>query len=177
VTDDRTLPPAPIHHWYASGASVTAGDIAGIASALFAGLLAGEEFVIRYGVRGPLAKLHDQPHILLRQALIRPLRVIVPSIYLATLVSAAAATALDGIGSGLVLRCIGLGALLVWIAVTLGGTVPINAAVLDWNADAPPANWRAQIDRWEHLNTVRTWAAVLALASLLTGLTVTAAGN
>ena len=153
---------------------MTAGDVAGIASVLFAGLLAGEEFVIRYGVRGPLASLDVQPHILLRQALIRPLRVLVPSIYVATLTSAVAATALDGIGSGLALRCIGLAALLVWIAVTLGGTVPINAAVLDWNADAPPADWRARIDRWEQLNTVRTWAAVIALASLLTGLTVTA---
>jgi hypothetical protein len=33
-------------------------------SVLFAGLLAGEEFVIRYGVRGPLATLDDGPHIL-----------------------------------------------------------------------------------------------------------------
>jgi uncharacterized membrane protein len=156
---------------------VTAGDIAGIASVLFAGLLAGEEFVIRYGVRGPLASLDDQPHILLRQALIRPLRVLVPSLYVATLFSAAAATALDGIGSGLALRCIGLAALLVWIAVTLGGTVPINAAVLDWNATAPPADWRARIDRWEQLDTVRTWAAMIAFASLLTGLTVTATRN
>jgi hypothetical protein len=32
-------------------------------SVLFAGLLAGEEFVIRYGVRGPLATLDDGPHI------------------------------------------------------------------------------------------------------------------
>ena len=153
---------------------MTAGDVAGTASVLFAGLLAGEEFVIRYGVRGPLASLDDRPHILLRQALIRPLRVLVPSVYLATLISAVTATALDGIGSGLDLRCIGLGALIVWIAVTLGGTVPINAAVLDWNATAPPADWRAQIDRWEQLDTVRTWAAVIALASLVTGLTVTA---
>jgi len=156
---------------------VTAGDMAGIASVLFAGLLAGEEFVIRYGVRGPLASLNDQPHILLRQALIRPLRVLVPSIYVATLISAAAATALDGIGSGLALRCSGLAALLVWIAVTLGGTVPINAAVLDWNATAPPADWRAQIERWEQLDTVRTWASVIAFALLLTGLTVTATRN
>jgi uncharacterized membrane protein len=156
---------------------VTAGHIAGTASVLFAGLLAGEEFVIRYGVRGPLASLDDRPHILLRQALIRPLRVLVPCIYLATLISATAATALDGIGSGLALRCFGLGALLVWIAVTLGGTVPINAAVLDWDANAPPANWRAWVDRWEQLNTVRTWAAVIAFALLLTALTETATGN
>jgi uncharacterized membrane protein len=153
---------------------MTAGDIAGMASVLFAGLLAGEEFVIRYGVRGPLASLDDRPHILLRQALILPLRVLVPAVYLATLVSAGAATVLDGIDSGLALRGVGLGVLLVWIAVTLGGTVPINAAALDWDANAPPADWRAQVDRWEHLNTVRTWAAVTAFALLLTALTLTA---
>jgi uncharacterized membrane protein len=153
---------------------MTAGDIAGMASVLFAGLLAGEEFAIRYGVRGPLASLDDRPHILLRQALILPLRVLVPAVYLATLVSAGAATVLDGIDSGLALRGVGLGVLLVWIAVTLGGTVPINAAALDWDANAPPADWRAQVDRWEHLNTVRTWAAVTAFALLLTALTLTA---
>jgi len=153
---------------------MTAGDIAGMASVLFAGLLAGEEFVIRYGVRGPLASLDDRAHILLRQALILPLRVLVPAVYLATLVSAGAATVLDGIDSGLALRGVGLGVLLVWIAVTLGGTVPINAAALDWDANAPPADWRAQVDRWEHLNTVRTWAAVTAFALLLTALTLTA---
>jgi len=153
---------------------MTAGDIAGMASVLFAGLLAGEEFVIRYGVRGPLASLDNRAHILLRQALILPLRVLVPAVYLATLVSAGAATVLDGIDSGLALRGVGLGVLLVWIAVTLGGTVPINAAALDWDANAPPADWRAQVDRWEHLNTVRTWAAVTAFALLLTALTLTA---
>jgi uncharacterized membrane protein len=59
--------------------------------------------------------------------------------------------------------------LLVWILVTLFGTVPINEAALDWRPDAPPANWRALVDRWERLNTVRTCAAVLAFAFLLTG--------
>lgn len=158
-------------------ASMTGGDIAGMASVLFAGLLAGEEFVIRYGVRGPLASLDDRPHILLRQALIRPLRVLVPSIYLAALTTAVTATALDGFDSSLALRGSGIGALLVWIVVTLGGTVPINSAVLEWDAGAPPANWRAQVDRWEHLDTVRTWAAMFAFAVLLAALTLTATGK
>ena len=55
-------------------------------------------------------------------------------------------------------------------AVTLGGTVPINAAALEWDASAPPVTWRVQVDRWERLNTVRTWAAVVAFALLLAGL-------
>jgi uncharacterized membrane protein len=151
-----------------------AGDFVGIISVFSAGLLAGEEFVIRYGVRGPLAGLDDGPHIMFRQALIRQLRVLVPSIYVATLLSAGVATALDGFDSGLVLRCAGIVALVIWIAITLAGTVPINAAALEWNASAPPSSWRTQVDRWERLNTLRTWAAVAAFALLLSGLTLTA---
>jgi uncharacterized membrane protein len=98
----------------------------------------------------------------------------VPALYLAALSSAVSATALDGIDSGFPIRCAGILALLIWIAVTLGGTVPINAAVLEWDANAPPVS-RAQVDRWERLKTVRTWAAVVAFALLLTGLTLTAA--
>ncbi len=153
---------------------MTPGDVADLVAVLCAGLLAGEEFVIRYGVRGPLATLDDRAHILLRQALIRKLRVLVPSMHVAALLSAVAATALDGIDSGIALRWAGILALVIWIAVTHGRTVPINAAALEWNASAPPASWRAQVDRWERLNTVRTWAAVIASVLLLVSPTLTA---
>jgi hypothetical protein len=156
---------------------VPAGEVVSLISLLFAGLLAGEEFVIRYGVRGPLATLDDRPHILLRQALIRSLRVLVPVVYLLTLLFAVAGTTLDGIGPGFPYRCAGILALLIWIAVTLGGTVAINAAALEWDASSPPITWKIQVDRWERLSTVRTWAAVVAFALLLTGLTLTAARN
>jgi uncharacterized membrane protein len=150
-------------------------DVVSLIGVFCAGLLAGEEFVIRYGVRGPLATLDDRPHILLRQALIRTLRVLVPVMFLLTLVFAVAGTALDGIGPGFPYRCAGILALLIWIAVTLGATVPINAAALEWDASAPPITWKMQVDRWERLNTVRTWAAVVAFALILTGLTLTIA--
>jgi len=148
-------------------------DVIGLISVFFAGLLAGEEFVIRFGVRGPLASLEDRPHILLRQALIRTLRILVPGLYLLTLLTTVAATALDGT-SYLLLRGVGALALLVWAGLTLGGTVPINAAALEWDASAPPANWKTLVDRWERLNTLRTAAAVVAFALLLTGLMLTA---
>ncbi|MDQ6772834.1 MAG: DUF1772 domain-containing protein [Candidatus Dormibacteraeota bacterium] len=155
---------------------MTAGDVAGMVSVLFAGLLAGEEFVMRCGIRGPLASLDDRSHILVRQALIRSLRVLVPSIYALALLSAVAGTALDGVDAGLALRGAGILALVIWIAVTLAGTVPINAAALEWDVSDPPVTWRTQVDRWERLNTVRTWAAVVAFALLLVGFNVTAIG-
>jgi hypothetical protein len=145
---------------------MTVGEVVGVISVLFAGLLAGEEFVIRYGVRGPLASLDDQSHILFRQALIYKLRILVPAIFVLTLLSAVAVTVLDGTNGDVVFRGVAIAALVAWIGATLGGTVPINEAVLEWSASAPPATWRAQVDRWEHLNTLRTWAAVVTFISL-----------
>jgi uncharacterized membrane protein len=156
---------------------MTAGDVVGMVSVLFAGMLAGEEFLVRYGVRGPLASLDDRTHIQFRQALIRPMRVLVPALYVAALLAGAAATALDGTDAGLPERCAGIAVLVVWIAVTIGGTVPINSAAMAWDPDAPPASWRAQVERWERLNTVRMWAAVVAFALLLTGIMMSAAAS
>jgi uncharacterized membrane protein len=154
-----------------------AGDVLGLLSLVGAGLLAGEEITIRYGVRAPLARLDDQTHIRVRQALIRRLRILVPAIYLATVVSAAATAVLDGAGRGLALRTAALVAFVAWITVTLGGTVPINAAALDWEPSAPPSDWRVQVDHWERLNSVRAWLAVSAFALLLVATALHAASG
>ncbi len=132
-----------------------------------AGLLAGEELVVRVGVRGPLAGLEDRPHIEMRQALILRLRVVVPTIFLATLATGVAVVILVGGQAGAVARYAALLALVVWLVVTAFGTVPINAAALEWDPDAPPADWKLQIDRWERLNSVRALAAAAAFALFL----------
>lgn len=153
------------------------GDVLGLVSLLGAGLLAGEEITIRYGVRAPLASLDDQTHIRVRQALIRRLRVLVPAVYLATIGSAATTAIVDGAGGGLALRSAALVALVAWITVTLGGTVPINSAALDWEPSAPPGDWRVRVDQWERLNTVRAWLAVAAFALLLVATALHAANR
>jgi hypothetical protein len=63
-----------------------------------AGLLAGAEYTVRFGVRGPLTILDEQPQVVLRQALIRRLRVFVPAVYGPAALSAVAVTI--GAGSG-----------------------------------------------------------------------------
>jgi uncharacterized membrane protein len=137
-------------------------------AALFgAGILAGEELVIRFGVRGPVAALEQSAHIQLRQGLIRTLRIVVPAIYFPTLLLGAAATLLGGAGLGLVFRSAAVVALLVWLAATLGGTVPINQAALRWDPAAPPADWLDMVGRWERLDSVRAAAATAAFALFL----------
>jgi uncharacterized membrane protein len=146
---------------------VTLAAVLGHLNLLFAGLFAGEELTIRFGVRGSVAKLDPLPQIRLRQSLILTLRVLVPALFGLTLLSGAAVAALGGGGLRMNLRCAGVAALLGFIGVTLGGTVPINKAALTWNAAAPPPEWRGLVARWEQLDTVRTWAAVAAFALFL----------
>ena len=150
------------------------------ANLLLAGLLAGEEFAICYGVRAPLTVLDPGPHIQLRQALIRRLRVLVPILFALTVASGVAILALGdsgaGSGSGHAFRCAGVLALLIFISITFFGTVPINKGALTWRLDAPPGNWRALVSRWEPLDIARCWAAVLAFAFFLTAVALRAAG-
>jgi uncharacterized membrane protein len=141
--------------------------VVGVAALFGAGILAGEELVVRFGVRGPVAALEQRAHILLRQGLIRSLRILVPAIYFPTLLLGAAATLLGGAGPGLALRGAAVLALLVWLAATLGGTVPINQAALRWDPATPPPDWLDMVSRWERLDSVRAAAATAAFALLL----------
>jgi hypothetical protein len=142
-----------------------------------AGFLAGAEFMVCFGVRPIITVLDEQPQIQLHQALIRRLRVLVPAVYGATLLAAVAVTALAGTGGGLAFRCLGLLAVLVWTRTTFLGTVPINQATLTWRPEAPPKDWQAVVRRWERLDTVRFWAAVLVFGLFLTAAALRLAPN
>jgi uncharacterized membrane protein len=140
------------------------------------GIFAGMEFVVCFGVRGPLNILDDQPHIQIRQALIMRLRVLVPAVFVLTAISGVTVAVLEFTAPGFVFRCAGVLAVLTWTLATFGGTVPINEAVLTWQPDAPPENWKAVVKRWERLDLVRTWAALAAFACVLTAVASRVAG-
>jgi hypothetical protein len=133
----------------------------------FAGVLAGEELVICYGVRTVVAVLDQQPQIQLRHALIRKLRALVPAIFVLTALSGIAAMSLDGTRAGFRLRCLAALGLLVWVVATLFGTVPISKNTLAWRPDAPPNNWRVLVGRCERFDMARCLAAVISFAFLV----------
>ena len=141
--------------------------IAEFVSLFFAGVLAGEELVICYGVRTVVAVMDPQPQIQLRHALIRKLRALVPAIFILTVLSGVAAMSLDGTRAGFRLRCLAAIGLLIWVMTTLLGTVPINKDTLTWRPDAPPNNWRVLVGRWERFDMARCWAAVISFAFLV----------
>jgi len=133
------------------------------ATLFFLGLLAGIEFLVMFGLRSPLKVLPVEPQIVMRQALVRRLRIIVPMVAM-TSVGLSVATS---VREFTMLRGYGLGCIVVWMLATFFGTVPINKALLAWRAQAPPANWQAKIRQWENLDTVRMLTAVGAFALFL----------
>jgi hypothetical protein len=133
----------------------------------FAGVLAGEELVICYGVRAVVAVLEQQQQIQLRHALIRKLRTLVPATFVLAALSELAAMSLDGARAGFRLQCLAALGLLVWVVATLFGTVPINKNTLAWRPDASPNHWRVLVGRWERFDTARCWAAVISFAFLI----------
>jgi hypothetical protein len=134
----------------------------------FAGILAGLEISIHYGLHAPTATLDEKPQIVLRQGLVRRLRWLVPAFFLPTALLGIVATITDGSMPGMYSRVAGLFAIIVWVFVRIVGTVRINSATLDWNPSAPPTDWREQIRRVERFHIVGTWAAILAFVFFLT---------
>ena len=143
----------------------------------FAGMLAGIEFVIHYGLREPAEVLDEQSQLQLRQALVRRLRVLVPAFFVPTAVSGIAVTVLNGAAPGFWFRCAGVLAVLTWILIRVIGTVPINSATLSWDPGAPPKNWRALVNHAERFHIVGVWAVVLAFALFLTAMALKLAAH
>ena len=134
----------------------------------FAGMLAGIEFVIHYGLRPPAEVLDEQSQLQFRQALVLRLRVLVPAFFVPTAVLGIALTVLNSAAPGFGFRCAGVVAILTWIVIRVIGTVPINSATLTWQPSAPPKNWKALVNHAERFHIVGVWAAVLAFAFFLT---------
>jgi hypothetical protein len=134
----------------------------------FVGMLAGIEFVVHYGIRGPAETLDDHAQLQLRKGLVVKLRVLVPAFFAPAAVLGIVLTFLTTSMPSYVFRCVAVGALLIWIMIRVIGTVPINSATADWSLDAPLQDWKVQVQRAERFHIVGVWATVLAFASLLT---------
>jgi len=141
------------------------------ANLFFAGILAGIEVGIHYGIGAQPQGLGEQGQIQLRQSMVLNLRVLIPILFVLTAISAVAVTVLNGNSSGYLFRYAGLLTLAIWIITRAIGTVPINGASLTWNPAAPPADWRSRVERAETFHIWGLWAAV-ALFGLFLAATV-----
>jgi hypothetical protein len=142
-------------------------DLLRLFTLLFAGVLAGFEMGVHYGLGTPPKSLREDAQILLRQAMVLRLRVLAPAIFLPTLATVIALMVREGDDRGVWLRSIALGALATWVVFRVLRTVPVNSATLTWQPDAPPDDWRTLIRTTEKAHVLAAWAALLAFACLL----------
>ena len=142
-------------------------DILQAVGLVLAGLLAGEEFIVRYGVQPALSSLEDRAHILARVALVKRLKVVVPILMVPTVLVGIAVLATGGVGAGFAFRVVGLAALVAFVLFSFLGTVPINIRVNDWQADAPPADWKSVVRRWQFIDVFRSSAAIVAFIAFV----------
>jgi hypothetical protein len=144
------------------------GGMAEFFEILFIGLLAGFEIGVHYGIGSPPGYLSEAAQISLRQALVRRLRILAPSLFLPAFLLAVWITVQERQAPGELLRWVAVGMLLLWIGIRIVQTVPVNSATLGWNPEAPPAGWRSLVERTERFHVVAAWAVVVAfLCSLI----------
>jgi hypothetical protein len=151
---------------------MNATTILDVVTLFCAGILAGMEIVIHYGLRAPAEELEERAQIQLRQALILRLRILVPAFFFPALVAGVAVALRQSSRLGFWFQCAGLVAMLIWIVIRVIGTVPLNSATLTWKLDAPPTNWKTLINHAERFHTVGVLAAVTAFALFLAALTL-----
>lgn len=143
-----------------------------VVQTVLVGLLAGEEFIVRWGVQPALTRLPEEAHVRARIALVRSLRIVVPALMLPTVVVSAAVVVLDRSGDVTVIRVAASAALVVFVLASFLGTVPINIGVADWDPEHPPADWRRTVQRWERIDVLRSSAAVFAFVLSVVALAV-----
>ena len=141
-----------------------------VTAVVLAGLLAGTEFIVRWGVQPALSRLDARTSLAARKSLIRALRALVPSIGLPTLAFAGLSAVNGRDTDGAMLRWAAVIALVVFFAIAFAGTVPINARIDAWSLDDPPADAEAVIRRWQLIDVFRSSAAVIAFVLLVVGL-------
>ena len=148
-------------------------DILQAVGLVLAGLLAGEEFIVRWGVQPALSTLEDRAHILARVALVKRLKVVVPTLMVPTVLVGIGVLATGGVDAGFGFRVVGLLALVAFVLFSFLGTVPINIRVNDWTPDAPPADWKDVVRRWQFIDVFRSSAAILAFVAFVVAAAIT----
>lgn len=142
-------------------------DFAGV---VLGALSSGVLFGTRVSLGPSTAGFSTHTYVETQQATVRNLRPVMGTLLPASAVVNLAALSLavreGGRRSALLLTGIASAAQIAAIALTAAFELPINARVLTWDPDRPPADWQAQRDRWDRVHTLRTASSLLGLVAV-----------
>lgn len=145
------------------------------ASLFLTALLVGTMFGIWLGFNP--AALSASAYVEMQQNTIRALNVPLPALGLTCILLTSALAVLTR--NNKPARSLLLAAVLLLIAaglITRFANQPINAVVMTWSSAAPAANWAELRDAWWQWHSIRTAAAMLALALALLAAVISTRG-
>lgn len=120
-----------------------------------------------------LKSMQPATYIESRQLLDRNLRSSLSLVYYLSLMASFALTAFCVVNpTGILFTCsiIALFALVVDLALTIRGNLPLNAIINSWTASNYPANWKEYRSKWFLIYNIRQAVNIIGFVSLLAGL-------
>ncbi len=136
------------------------------ANLLLAALVVGAGFGVWLGYDP--RDLAAADYVVQHQHAIRALNVAMPALGAASIVlTIASAVIARGYRKPFVLLLAAAGCLMAALLITRYFNQPINAIVMTWSPDAPPANWAQWRDDWWQWHVLRTFVAIAGLACLI----------
>ncbi len=146
--------------------------VLGVVTVVVIGLLVGVELAVAAFVNPILDRLPNDAGLAARSDGARVLGRAMPFWYSGSIVLAAVWVVLAWGGAAVVPVGVATGLLVVAIVLSVTLLVPINDRVKTWSAGDAPADWRAQVGRWDRLHLGRVALLVAAFALVAVGLLV-----
>jgi uncharacterized membrane protein len=145
-------------------------DNMAILALFLAGITAGSEAGSYFFLRPAKSKLPPQQFIELEKSIQDTFGKIMPVLMIITTIAIASLLIIFWSEDSLIrIMClVGLLAYIVSNAVTIIYMLPINNQTAAWNTKQLPQNWREVRNRWEQIQSWRTFAMLLSFAALCT---------
>jgi uncharacterized membrane protein len=145
-------------------------DVLGVLTVVAVGLLVGVEFAVAVFVNPMFDRLPGDAGLAARSDGARVLGRVMPFWYSGGIVLGLVWLVAAWGGPGVVPVGVATGLLAVAVVVSITLLVPINDRVKTWSAGSAPADWRAQVGRWDRLHYGRVALLVAAFALIAVGL-------
>jgi uncharacterized membrane protein len=150
---------------------MTALKYAHLINLILVSLLVGTEFAVSFFVHPVLRGLPQSVHLASVQVIGRILGKVMPIWMPLIIVSVLPVLYFigDPNSAAFWLTAAGMLCIVLMLAISLFGNVPINKQVIEWNPQSPPDNWLELRNRWDSLHRVRVVLDIAALILLLLG--------
>ncbi len=148
---------------------MTTADGAAFVNLFLAGLLVGNEAGTWAVIHPALNALPFEANIRPEQAIVRRYGRFMPALMLLTIASGILVLSLRPQSPSFALTLAGVVCLVLMLAVTLAGNVPINRQILAATPDTPPPTWWSLRRRWDRLHAVRVLLDLCGLALFIVG--------